>query len=815
MNYKSSKLLAVILLLVVSALFITGCGKSGSRFANKPPTITITSYEGWTDENVPATIDTLDHEYAFQQRIFWNAYDPDGVISGYAFRVLNENLEPIPSPGYQHISRVEDGLIPDAVINSTAFLGNSKEGWVYHYLPSADQSLGLDDPEASRTIWTSQKYAVINFNSADELGNPLALVSHFEVIAIDNRGGIVDRSAWRRFRTSSPRPTCFLDTTKGNPNGGDVGSGIRLKFTMHDTDPFILPIPYKFEFRMMKINDANGSVVPGTDTGWISTEGQDKIDEYRLTANTTPPLDYDYNEDGTSKNTTTRIMGRATDMAGVLSLPSGTEPDSTAMIYFKVKPGFRPRTTLYSRKILALGDNHYEDWGDDYNQEPVPFSLAGGRQRYATSFFRDTDGSFSAVHSNNLKVYVRWGWWGEYETQDGNSFPLDDPYEKKVDVVLSEHSPSVPVNYFSEITHFDIRYDDEPFAFLAFPPADYNHVDPDGKTWLRIPVSSPLMQSIVLTSEQVDPGRHKFEVRCVDMQEKYSQNPAILEFLIHPSSPPANRQGVLIIDDDVNSTTASPDDIVDAKYLNMVSGLGLSADQIKVVKYGGSGVNGTVPDNRQRHISYGLLQDKKMVIYHSDNPTSDGNILKEIDALSLFMQKGGNLVISHTLKFSSLSTEISKSGQRTTLLNTLGLPNRPRFEIIGGALQTNPFMTQATGVAGYPNVNLQITDPPSFNPLVEMRKGLSAVAYYPLDDNGNPYHNGDDIFTLTTKTVGQDSSSPSQAQFDLLNGKTIGIRKVNGTVYQNSRAYLFTFPLSYMRDEETKALINKIWSELL
>lgn len=815
MNYKSSKLLAVILLLVVSALTITGCGKSGSKFANKLPSITITSYEGWSGDNVPATIDTTNHEYAFQQRIFWHAYDPDGVIAGYAFRVLDENMEPIPSPGYQYISRVEDGLIPNTVINSNALLGNSKEGWVYHYLPSADQSLGLDDPEAGRTIWTSQKYAVINFNSADEFGNSVAKISHFEVIAIDNRGDIVERSAWRRFRTSSPRPTCYLDTTKGNPDGGDVGSGIRLKFTMHDTDPFILPVPYKFEFRMMKVDDVTGAIVPGSMTDWISTEGQDKIDEFRLTANTTPPLTYDYEEDGTSKNTTTRIIGRATDMAGVLSLPTGANPDSSAVILFKVKPGFRPRTLLYSRKILALGDNHYEDWGDDYNQEPVPFSLAGGRQRYATSLFRDVDGTLSAVHSNNLKVYMRWGWWGEYESQDGNTYPLDNPYEKKVDVVLSEHSPSIPVNYFSEITHFDIRYDDAPFDFLPFPPSEYNFVDPDGKTWLRVPISSPLLQSIVLTSDQIAPGRHKFEVRCVDMQEKYSQDPATIEFVIHPSIPPANRQGVLIIDDDINSAAASPDAIVDAKYLNMVSGLGLNESQIKTVKYGGTGENGTVPDNRQRHISYGLLQPYKMVIYHSDNPTSDGNILKEIDALSLYMQKGGNLVVSHTLKFSSLATEISKSGQRTTLLNTLGLPDRPRFEIIGGALQTNPFMTQATGVAGYPNVDLQHTDPPSFNPVVEGRKGLSSVAYYPLGQDGRPYHNGEDIYVIKTKEVGQDASSPNQDQYNLLNGKTVGIRNVNGAAYNNSRAYLFTFPLSYMRDDHTKALITKIWSELL
>jgi hypothetical protein len=479
-----------------------------------------------------------------------------------------------------------------------------------------------------------------------------------------------------------------------------------------------------------------------------------------------------------------------------------------------VKPGFRPMTQLYSRKILALGNNHYEDWGDDYNQEPAPYSLSGGRQRYGTSLFKDLDGTLSAVYSPDLKVYVRWGWWGEYvrESTDASVYPLDDPYGKKADVVLSEHSPDIPVNYFSEITHFDIRYDGAPYEVLGFPADEYNHTDvEDGKTWLRLPVSSPLRQSIVLTTDEILPGRHTFEVRCVDMQDKYSENPAVLEFNVHEFVEPANREGVLIIDDDVNNTAASPDDIVDAKYLNMVSGLNLTEDQIKVVKYGGSGENGTVADDRMRHIPFALLQSHKMVIYHSDNPTSDGNIVKEIDGLSLYMQKGGNLVLSHTLKFSSLASEMSKTGLRTTLINALGLPDRPSLGIVGNALQTNPFVVSANGQQGYPTLGLQLEDPPSFNALVEMRKGLSAVAYYASESN----HIGESIYTLGSKTVGQDNFSPSQEQFEAINGKTIGIRKVNAENYLNSRAYLFTFPLSYMKDEDTKALITKIWNELL
>src|SRR5690606_21942835 len=104
------------------------------------PEISITSYEGWTEEFVPATVDTTTDNYSFQQKIFWHATDPDGIITGFAFRILDENMEPIPTPRYEYLSSVEDGLIPDVILQSETLLGNSREGWAYHYLPSADES---------------------------------------------------------------------------------------------------------------------------------------------------------------------------------------------------------------------------------------------------------------------------------------------------------------------------------------------------------------------------------------------------------------------------------------------------------------------------------------------------------------------------------------------------------------------------------------------------------------------------------------------------------------------------------------------------
>jgi hypothetical protein len=41
---------------------------------------------------------------------------------------------------------------------------------------------------------------------------------------------------------------------------------------------------------------------------------------------------------------------------------------------------------MYSTKTLALGDYHYEDWGDDTTEETLPFTIINGTQRFATCF---------------------------------------------------------------------------------------------------------------------------------------------------------------------------------------------------------------------------------------------------------------------------------------------------------------------------------------------------------------------------------------------------------------------------------------------
>ncbi|OQB08255.1 MAG: hypothetical protein BWY18_00037 [Candidatus Cloacimonetes bacterium ADurb.Bin211] len=809
MQVKSVKHLFISVITISMILLISGCGKSGNRFANRPPTIEITSFEGWNDTNVIAPNDTM--TFIFQQRIYWHATDPDGIISGFAFRILDENGNPISTRGYDYIDST-GVLTPENLVTT---LGT---GWVIHYMPGADQNIPLDNPQARRSIWTSQKYAVINFPAADAQGNPIVKFSKFEVVAIDNRGDITSEPAWRDFRTRSDRPKCTASTTKGNPNGKDVGSGLKLSFSMKDTDPYITSVPYKYEFKLMKLNP-QGAVVPGTETEWFSTTGEsnraDKINEYLLTKYTQPAITYDYVEENGQPVglpvTKTRIISRVMDMAGVLSIP-----DSSSVLAFYVCPGFRPHTFIYPTKTYALTNYHFEDYGDDNSEEikVIPKIISEGTTHFAIPLFKDMQGNNTAVYSSNIKLWIRWGWWGEYVNSEGVSYGdtsnlAQIPYNKKVDVLLDSRTGK---NYFSEVTAFDIRLDGQPYNYPPYPFSQYGFTDNDGTKWLRLPVNSPLGQTVVLTSSQLplppatEPGEHKFEVRIVDLQDEYDPTPVSFTFFLHRYIEPANRSGILVIDDDVTSNGIDNEKITD-QYTSMLSDYDITGT---VDYYTRS--NASFVDIRSRALAFSDLQKYKLVIYHNDNFLSSGNLLKDFDGLSLYLMRGGNLVMSHTHLLVQQISEIAKGGTRKTFVNNLGFSSIPQISFIYDNMNKAFFQKAIHAQSGYSDMNLQYDDPAAVARICDLRDGLGSLSYF---ENSN--FSGEVLFKFGCKPVTATVCPPSAAFYNEYNDqKTVAFRR---TTSSNGKVYVFGFPLSYMKvgDESggSRQVMNKIISEVM
>ena len=794
---KSKRLLIMTIWVSLILLVLTGCGKSGHKFANQEPTIRITSYEGYDDSELLAHY--ADSLFIFQQKIFWSASDPDGVITGYAYRVKDQNGNPISTPGNEYIDLNGD-VTPENVIERFG------TGWVLHYKPNANQDLPLNDPNSRRTIWTSAKYAVINLPAADENGNPRTQESTFEVIAIDNRGGITPvhplypkRSiAWRNFKSTAARPTCFLSTTKGNPNGEEVGSGIRLSFTMKDDlNPSVPAIPYKFEFKILKLSPQDSSITYQSE--WYDTSispNDTNINRFLLTKSTNPSLSYDIVNGDTLS--ITKVLARAYNMGGVTSVP-----DTFSTILFMVKAGFRPKTLIYDKRCYALGQNHYVDYFDEFSAEVMPFTITSGTNRYATHFFVDLDSTLIAINSPNIKVWLRWGWHGEYGKilASGDFVATDDPYDRKIDYLLDRYTNK---NYYSEITHFDLRVDGQPYNYAPLANDPNAHiVDEDGKVWLRLPLYSPVRQSLVLTS--LSSGPHTFEVRCVDLQGEVDPIPAVFTFSLADNIPIANRNGILIIDDDPHQQLVAPDNIIRDKYEEMLADY--NGPKVFIKRTTDTESGDTHQDLDLRHFSPSDLQKYKLVIYHNDNFQSSGNLKLENDGLTLYLRSGGNLIISSTNSLAQ-NLEAFVNATQKTFVSFLGVYyEKPPANILSNSLTIRPFFQQALGQNGYPDVNLQYSpaNEPSFVSLVNDRQGLATITYFPKISV-----NATAIYKMGIKPVGS-PYGPTQEQFDRYNNQIIGIRCVTG----NSHCYTFGFPLSYMYTPEVKTMMNKILSEVM
>lgn len=814
MRIKSFKLFAIVILMTLIGLIVFGCGRQGSRFANATPTIQITSYEGYDPAN-PYTDST--EVTLFQQKIFWHAEDTDGVIAGFAYRVLDNNITeqypngtPISTPGNKFIDSTGE-VTPDNVI---AKFGT---GWVMHYKPGADQDIALDDPAAKRTIWTNDKYALVNFKAANAAGDSLTSLNRFEVICVDNRGEVCAVSAFRRFTSYSRKPTCFLSTTKGDPDGGVVGTGLRLSFSLNDDDPFIQPTPWYYEFKLQKCR-ASDSLVVAEDpvSGWANTLNADKLNQFLLTKTSTPRIYSDFNSSGAQTHFT-RAIARVVDLAGIIS-----EPDT---ISFIVKEGFHPQTMIYPQRVYALGNNHYISYPDESTPEILPYTIIENEQRFATPFFRATDGFYTAVNSSNLKSWIRWGWHGEYGTTqtNGNIIITDNPYDKKVDVLLDEGSDT---NYFSEITHFDIRLDGEPYNY---PPlfADHQITDTDAaaKTWLRVPVNSSLGQTIVLTNRRL--GEHIFEVRAVDLQGEVDPTPAVFNFKIVDPVPKADKAGILVIgDSDELDPVYALEDSVDVRYENMLSDYSGQVDYVERRSL-------TYKDSKLRKLALSDLQNYKLIIYHNDNVTQNSYLSNEHDGLYLYLKQGGNMMICGGKNIHAMAQAIT--GARQRFMETyFGLDySLDATDYVTGNFNSKYYMIKAVSKSSaYNSMSLAfdmnaanpqpenlvvggetlITDPneASFVSLVNLRKGMGPLAYF------LSYPTGTAIFEYGSKPVyGTPNAAPyytpSQTDFDNLDGRTLGLKKIT----TNNKCYIMGFPLSYMKKADSKQFMNTIVNEVM
>ncbi|MCD4819703.1 MAG: hypothetical protein K8S23_13535 [Candidatus Cloacimonetes bacterium] len=820
-NIKNKLFFIVVL---IAALVIFACGRKGNLTPNDAPNISITSYEGVDSTGV------AQDAISFQQKIYWSANDQDGHIVGYAYRVMDEDRNPIGTP--KHLA-----------VNS--------EGWVYHYKESVeitDATPPLDSPEAAdiRTIWSDEVYTIINFPANGEmtLDDTLNFIyapvtSIFEVKCIDNR----DRQsniASKVFFSSSNTPTAVL---LSNIDEEVVGKGINFEFLMKDEELYVSEVPDYFEFTLLKATTIDGpdstityyhategdddvndyGMVLLNDDGslnmddqdqweWISTKGSANVERYKIPNSFTDyilkdniPLNMTANEENAED--ATYIFLKVHDLAGL-------ESKITKAIFY-VYGGFSPNAIVYLRDSVILGDNHYHPYYEDNLGKVIPFEMTSTGNRYATPFWYSQDGNFEAIGSDNIKLYMHWGWNGEYI---GNNTA-----NKKENHVISLEN-GIPKNYHSEIEYFDIRLDGEPYYYPPIP-AEYEHLitDEDGTQWLRVSKGCEIGQNMTVTIAALTHhntelyGPHKFELRAVDLQGQTDETPYILDFNLVPVIEKEEKNGILIINDGLNiqyNNSAKLDSLYRVLLADYTGDIDVVVrNDIHLPADDDYPFLEQAPHFNYNKFSATDLQNYQLIIYSQDYPPDNYNFEKEFAVLNLYKESGGNLIFSGGKNLVQVQENCVSRGF-TFLEDFFGVPllSQEAISFVGATFIEKPYFIRVDPQNGFTitmDLRLPVLD---WQPLfINSRAGLGPISYF-----NSWMSNAEVIYTYGCKIPGADNFSPTQEEYDALNGVPVALKKVidiNGTEGYNIN-YLFGFPLTYMKTEHAKAALNEILTEL-
>jgi hypothetical protein len=830
-------------LLVALLVFFSSCDRRGSLNPNSEPIIYITSYGGV--DSLSAIGDSI----IFQQTIYWEAYDSDGWVETFAYRILDEDGTAISTPGKEFIVGDENG-------NG---ITDDNEGWVLHYEAGADESIPLDHPDAKTTVWTTDVYVEINFPAHGEQlfhpnGDPVIdpetgnfiyspVTSIFEIKCIDDRGD--ESEIFRRyFKSTSKTPSILaVESTQGPIDRKQIGTGVILKFRISDKDPLIGDAPNYFLFKLER-KDTAGNVIPESEGGYpvgpveggfFSTQFQKDVTEFLLipeaAAEVGAPGPFikvnELADDGTTYLDSTFLTVIAYDLAGIPSQPK--------TISFAVKEGFYPGSIIYNgftpnsnglpnytyNDIFAIGTHHFSTKKADFlSSVDVPEEVSSDGYRYGLPFWIDRDSTFTAINSPNLKIYMHWGFQGEYgEIGQSSTTVTNSPYNQRVGLVLDENTQAI---YFSELKFFDLQLDGEPYHYPPLAGQVLTYYDELGG-WTRIPVGSDIDQRTILFG--LDSGEHIFRVRAVDLSNIGDPTPAEMRFVLVDPVPKAAKNGILIIDDDANHPVFAPDIIMDQFYNDALSDYSGVIDHYDLWQ---TSLNPQEVSNYNSLLHFNTdvicpvdLQNYKLVIYHSDQAGGGSKFHRNNNSFNLFFKSGGNLLVSLGDNANNAYAGCNNNNYRL-LADNFGIPIRrlttdPEMVVkISQSNLTNPYLIGANP-ASTVNVplNLELDPEKVWNTLLNTAQGLGPASYFgeslfePSPENPQQIL-PERLYTYVCKDTTAATMPPTAEQYEFYNGKTIALKYTNA----NSTNYMFGFALPYMQLEDVKAMFNQILADL-
>ncbi|MCL2062834.1 MAG: hypothetical protein FWG98_00480 [Candidatus Cloacimonetes bacterium] len=876
MSRKNTRFLCVLLVLMSCLVGFIACGIHGDPHENIPPTIRITSFtgfdwedgEGWSPDLAP-----------FQQTIYWAADDADGVVVGYAYRVLDGEGKPIPTPGNISIDEIGE-LTPDGLRDMIYNLSLGHElngkrlgnGWIIHHSKGADQTIPLDDPNADRTIWTDRVFAIINFPAhdgsygdhgnlpVDSEGNLIPIPSRFEVVAIDNRGGI-SQPAVRYFNSKSVAPSLHISSSSGTLNDKEIGQGVRVIFMKQDVliDGVVSVRAwyYIYKLRVIEIPHSIGGIPLSSterDTldAWMNYHKNHPVnpwpDIWDVFLRENPPIS-ESNEYNTRENirvnetvisTTespsspaltinvrdgvrmhgTVIETRVVDLAGVVSEPT--------YALFYVSDKFKPHALFYYTHSYAMGDDFFilDQSKDNVNVDLVPFSYTSTGIRMASTLTaspilnsegRPIDFEWAIVGDAQTRFWFRWGYHGEYKDDDPN-----DLWYGVVRDPENEEASGLGTNYLTEVVYYYIQLNGQRYDFgpLNQPGLQPNGIMfPEGDSfdnWLRIPANHEISQRLSfngLTSTNGINGTdiHEFKVMIEDLQSVRS-TPAIYRFRIVEKTTDVDREGVLYI----NNQTSIPNGIFDFYRDVLPNNMPITTvDRIAITSLIESiklyDIDSYYNLRTGRHIfPYSFLSKYKYVIYAAESSPVNTplSMNADQDGFRMYMQNHGNLIIVGNLNLAEQINAQLDAPMNNFYQQFFGWPNaRAEMLALNESLQGRQYYllgTTPTGSQAFPILNAELVSPADqvIGNFITTRQGLGvATVFYSLADTAEP------IYLFRSKTVdGGDWSPLDEADRARFHDQIIAFRKMNGQGY----GYTLGFQPFHMNRDNIRALFAEI-----
>jgi len=651
------------------------------------------------------------------------------------------------------------------------------------------------------TIWTNQNQ--YHHEIVSNQGVLPYIIQKVEVRYHTSETEIIESKTYERIIGT------VASTTAGDIDGHTCGTGVTFTLNEKLTDIFVEGMyAHHFMYRLNTISAVDSTIITAGE--WYSTLNLPEIRKVYLNSETTPPL---------IPNETDEL----TQLEAYIVTRDGYEDsDNPAKLNFTVQDGFSPEAMIYAgidrngnygysyNNTLLLGSNHYElEFPLIYSgSSNLHYTQIEDEVHYATPFWPDAEGNMRALNSEDLKLYLHWGWYGEYRNNSPGEDKINQVYDGETDFT-----------YFAKILYSDIKFDGE--------APDW---DIDGafihEGWLRIPVDET--QELVFELENLTTGNHTITHRVVDSQMVADETPLTFSFEIVEPTPPAEKDGILIIDNEHNNLS---DDVYIEQFYNAI--LQNYSGDVAQIDYGElkdalSQMNLVALHGNKNLIPPCSLDPYKLVIYHSDHPlqNASSNFINEYEVLNIYLENGGNLFYSRGAN--SALEQDSNFAFFANFMNTYFgcLEDGAEYNYIGYGGQTADFLhmqffKKANPVSGvYPTIELQY--PSEVNSVINFTPYNPAMGLGPVTFFTNLPPEVESIYSFGCvvpeagtsfpewDTEDDGDSIPSEAQHDYYEGKCVGLKKITSS----NKCYSIGFPLSYMVESQSRDLMNQVINEV-